>query len=121
MNILFIINNKLATAPLKGTILPGITRKSVLEMAPDLGIEVEERPIPIEEVIEGIESGSVTEIFGAGTAAVISPVGKLNYKGKEYVVNNNETGKWTRKFFDTLTGIQYGELEDKYNWVYKVK
>ncbi|MEN8153354.1 MAG: branched-chain amino acid aminotransferase [Acidobacteriota bacterium] len=121
MNILFVIDNKLATAPLKGTILPGITRKSVLEMAPDLGIEAEERPITIDEVTEGIESGRVTEIFGAGTAAVISPVGKLNYKGKEYVVNENKTGKWSQKFYDTLTGIQYGELEDKYNWVYKVK
>lgn len=121
MNILFVIDNKLVTAPLQGTILPGITRKSVLELAKDLGIEPVERKISIDEVTEGIESGKVTEIFGAGTAAVISPVGKLNYKGKEYVVNDNKTGPWSQKFFDTLTGIQYGELEDKYNWVYKVK
>ncbi len=121
MNILFIIDNKLVTAPLGGTILPGITRKSVLELAKDLGIETVERKISIDEVTEGIESGKVTEIFGAGTAAVISPVGKLNYKEKEYVINDNKTGPWSQKFFDTLTGIQYGELEDKHNWVYKVK
>ena len=121
MNILFVIDNKLVTAPLGGTILPGITRKSVLELAKDLGIEPVERQISIDEVTKGIESGKVTEIFGAGTAAVISPVGKLNYKGKEYVVNNNKTGPWSQKFFDTLTGIQYGELEDKHNWVYRVK
>jgi len=121
MNIFFIIDNKLVTAPLQGTILPGITRKSVLTLAKDLDIEPVERKISIEEIIKGIESGKVTEIFGAGTAAVISPVGKLNYKGKEYVVNNNKTGQWSQKFFDTLTGIQYGELEDKHNWVYTVK
>jgi len=121
MNIFFVIDNKLATPPLRGTILPGITRKSVLEMAGDLGIETEERLISIDEIVEGIESGRVTEIFGAGTAAVISPVGRINYNDKEYIVNNNETGCWAKKFFDTLTGIQYGELEDKYGWVYKVK
>lgn len=121
MNIMFIIDGKLVTPPLHGTILPGITRKSVLEMAPDLGIEAEERPIAIEEIIEGIDSGSVSEVFGVGTAAVISPVGKLNYKNKEYTINENKTGKWSQKFFDTLTGIQYGELKDKYNWVKEIK
>jgi len=121
MNIFFVIDNKLVTPPLTGTILPGITRKSVLEMADDLEIETEERLIPIGEIVEGIESGRVTEIFGAGTAAVISPVGRINYNDKEYIVNNNETGYWAKKFFDTLTGIQYGGLEDKYGWVYKVR
>ncbi len=121
MNIFFVIDNRLVTPPLTGTILPGITRKSVLEMADDLGIETEEKLISIDEIIEGIRSGRVTEIFGVGTAAVISPVGRINYNGKEYIVNNNKTGYWAKKFFDTLTGIQYGELEDKYGWVYKVK
>lgn len=120
-NIFFVIDNKLVTPPLGGTILPGITRKSVLEMAGDLGIVAEERSISIEELIEGIESGGVTESFGSGTAAVISPVGIINYNDKEYVINNNETGHWTKKFFDTLTGIQYGELEDKYGWIYKIE
>jgi branched-chain amino acid aminotransferase len=120
MNILFVKGDKLVTPPIGGTILPGITRKSVLQMAPDLGLQAEERPISIDEVMTGIESGEITEVFGAGTAAVISPVGKIAYEGKEAVVNNNETGPMANKFFDTLTGIQYGELEDKYNWVHKV-
>jgi branched-chain amino acid aminotransferase len=121
MNIFFIIDNTLVTPVLTGTILPGITRKSLLEIAPDMGIKTEERAVAIDEVIEGIESGKVKEIFGAGTAAIICPVGKINYKNKEYTINNNEIGPWAQKFFDTLTGIQYGELEDKYGWVYKVK
>jgi branched-chain amino acid aminotransferase len=119
-NIFFVLDDRLVTPPLAGTILPGITRKSVLEMAGDLGIQAEERPISIDEVIEGIESGRMSEIFGAGTAAVISPVGRINYDDKEYVINKNETGPWTKKFFDTLTGIQYGELDDRYGWVHRV-
>jgi len=121
MNILFVHENQLVTPPLGGTILPGITRKSVLTLAGDLGLEPVERRITIDEVVEGIEAGKITEIFGAGTAAVISPVGKIGYNGKDYVVNNNVTGPWAQKFFDTLTGIQYGDLEDKHGWVHVVK
>jgi len=120
MNVFFVIDNKLVTPPLTGTILPGITRKSVLEMAEEMEIQAEERPVSIDELIEGISFGRVSEVFGAGTAAVISPVGRINFEDKEYVVNKDETGVWTKRFFDTLTGIQYGELEDKYGWVYKV-
>jgi branched-chain amino acid aminotransferase len=120
MNIFFVIDDKLMTPPLTGTILPGITRKSILELADDAGIKPEERMVAVDELVEGILSGKVTEIFGAGTAAVISPVGRINYQDEEYIVNNNETGYWARKFFDTLTGIQYGELQDRYGWVYKV-
>ncbi len=119
-NIFFVIDDKLVTPPLTGTILPGVTRKSVLEMADDLDIATEERLISIEEVVTGIESGRVKEAFGSGTAAVISPVGIISYNDKEYVINNNETGVWTQRFFDILTGVQYGELEDKYGWSYKV-
>ena len=120
-NIFFVIDSKLVTPPLTGTILPGITRKSVLEMANDLGITHEERLISIEELIKGIESGEVTEAFGAGTAAVINPIGKISYKDREYVINHNETGYWTQKFYDTLIGIQYGELKDNHGWVYKAE
>jgi branched-chain amino acid aminotransferase len=109
------------TPPLTGTILPGVTRKSILEMADDIGIRAEERLVSIGEVVKGIQEGRVTEVFGAGTAAVISPVGRIHYNDKEYVVNNNQTGVWAKRFFDTLTGIQYGEREDKYGWVYKVE
>jgi branched-chain amino acid aminotransferase len=120
-NIFFIIDKKLVTPPLTGTILPGVTRKSVLEMASDMGIGAEERLISIEELVAGIVSGTVSEAFGAGTAAVISPIGKIAYENEEYVINNNETGFWTKRFYDTLTGIQYGELKDTYGWVYKVQ
>jgi branched-chain amino acid aminotransferase len=85
-----------------------------------LGIAVEERRIAIDEVVAGIASGRVSEVFGAGTAAVISPVGKIAYRGQDYVVDNNRTGPWAQKFFDTLTGIQYGELADTRGWVYVV-
>lgn len=121
MNIFFVIRNKLVTPELTGTILPGVTRKSVLQLAGDLGLSPEERAISIDEITAGIESGDVKEVFGAGTAAVISPVGKLCYKDKEYVINKNETGPWSQKFFDTLTGIQSGDLEDKYGWVHVVR
>ncbi|MCU0276070.1 MAG: branched-chain amino acid aminotransferase [Acidobacteria bacterium] len=120
MNIFFVIDNKLVTPALSGTILQGITRKSVMELAPELGIAVEERRIAIDEVVAGIASGRVSEVFGAGTAAVISPVGKIAYRGQDYVVDNNRTGPWAQKFFDTLTGIQYGELADTRGWVYVV-
>lgn len=120
MNIFFVIDNKLVTPNLSGSILRGITRKSIMQMAPELGIKVEESSLVIDEVVEGIQSGRVTEAFGAGTAAVISPVGKINYKDKDYVISR-EPGAWTRKLYDTLTGIQYGLFPDNFDWVYKVK
>jgi branched-chain amino acid aminotransferase len=121
MNIFFVLDGKLVTPSLGGTILHGITRKSVLELAPELGIQTEERKISIEEVIDGILSGKLSEVFGAGTAAVISPVGKIAYQGKDYLVNDKRTGTWAQTFFDTLIGLQYGEIPDKYGWVYQVK
>ena len=121
MNIFFVIDGKLTTPALSGSILAGITRKSVLELAPELGIAVEERQISIDEITEGIASGKVSEAFGAGTAAVISPVGKVCYKEKEYIIGNNQTGPWAKKLFDTLVGIQLGEIPDSRGWVFKVK
>jgi branched-chain amino acid aminotransferase len=121
MNIFFVLDGKLVTPALDGTILHGITRKSVLELAPGLGIKAEERKIAIEEVVEGIQSGRLSEIFGAGTAAVISPVGKIGYKGKDYAVNREQTGPWAKKFYDTLIGLQYGDIPDEFGWVFKVK
>ncbi len=82
---------------------------------------MEERRIAIQEVIDGIANGNLTEIFGAGTAAVISPVGKIAFQGRDHVVNANQTGPWARKLFDTLTGIQYGDIADERGWVYVVK
>ncbi|MBD3406450.1 MAG: branched-chain amino acid aminotransferase [Candidatus Lokiarchaeota archaeon] len=117
MNLFIRFDDELATAPLQGTILPGITRDSVIHMTKDWGYTVNERKIPIDEVLEGIQSGKVLEIFGAGTAAVIAPVGNLWYKGDDYSVADGGIGQLTQKLFDTLTGMQCGQVEDKYDWV----
>ncbi len=119
MNIFFVIDGKLVTPSLSGSILRGITRNSVLQLGPELGVEVEERALSIQDVTGGIAAGTVTEAFGAGTAAVISPVGKLNYRGKEYVISE-KSGDITQKLFDKLTGIQYGIESDPFGWVKKV-
>jgi branched-chain amino acid aminotransferase len=120
MNIFFVINGKLVTPSLGGSILPGITRASVLQLGKNLGCEVEERPITIDEVIEGLGNGKVTEAFGSGTAAVISPVGSLQYKGKDYLVNNNQVGKITQELYDKLVNIQYGNAPDTFGWVQEI-
>lgn len=120
MNIFFISEGKLITPALGGTILHGITRKSILELAPELGIQAEERKITIEEVVAGIDSGKISEIFGAGTAAVISPVNKICYQGQDHLVKDDRKSTWAQTFFDTLTGLQYGEIPDSHGWVYRV-
>ena len=120
MNIMFVIDDVIVTSPLTGTILPGITRDSILQLAPRLGYKVEERRISIEELIEGIQSGNVTEAFGCGTAAVITPIGSLHYKGKEYVINDGKIGEITRSLYNELTAIQYGEKDDPFGWVYLI-
>ena len=120
MNIFFVIDDVLVTPPLSGSILNGVTRRSVLKLADDIGIRAEQRQISIDEVLDGITHRNLTECFGAGTAAVISPVGKISYKGQEYVIGS-EAGPWSTKLYQTLTGIQTGKLPDKHDWVYKVK
>ncbi len=117
MNMFFVFGNKLVTPALTGSILPGITRASVLELAAHLGLTTEERAITIDEVIEGIQTGEITEAFGSGTAAVISPVGSLFFQGKDYVINHNQVGSATQKLYDTLVDIQYGKAEDPFGWV----
>jgi branched-chain amino acid aminotransferase len=117
MNIMFVIDNELITPSLEsGTILPGVTRATVIELAKEWGMEVTERGLSITEVIEAHQTGRLKEVFGTGTAAVISPVGLLAYKDKEFVINNMEIGPIAQKFYDTITGIHYGEIEDKYGW-----
>lgn len=117
MNLFVRFKDSLATPALTGSILPGVTRDSVLHLTRDWGMPVEERAITIDEVLEGIESGAVEEVFGTGTAAIISPVGKLHYKGKTYTVGEGKTGGLAQKLFDTLTAIQYARTEDPYGWV----
>lgn len=120
MNIFFMINNELVTPSLNGTILPGITRKSIIELAKSWGLPLVERRISIDEVIQSIQDGSCTEIFGTGTAAGIAPVGKLAYNEHVYTINNNATGPVTQRFYDVLTGIQRGQQPDLFNWLVTV-
>lgn len=114
MNIFFKINGELITPALTGSILGGMTRKTVLELAPELGLKATERVISIDEVYEAYDKGQLEEIFGTGTAAVISPVGSLTWKGKTITVNNNETGPIAQQLFDMVTGLQYGKRQDKH-------
>ncbi len=120
MNILFVIDGKLVTPALNGSILPGITRRSCIELAKSLGMEVEERRISIDELIEAGKSGRLSEAFGSGTAAVISPVGELKYEEHVITINNNQIGPIAQLFYDTITGVQKGVVEDKLAWTVKV-
>lgn len=121
MNIFFVIDGTIVTPALTGTILPGITRKSVIALSKKMGFEVIERQVALEGVLKAIESGLCTEIFGTGTAAVLAPVGVLQYQGKKYVVNENKTGPITQQLFNALTSIQRGRTEDSFGWVEIVK
>ena len=115
-NIFFYINGQLVTPPLEGTILPGITRDSVLQIARSWGLDVVERPISIDEVVKGCKDGSLKEMFATGTAAVISPVGEICYKEKDFQVADGQTGELAQKLYDEITGIQYGRKEDPFGW-----
>ena len=117
MNIFFVINDEIVTPQLTGSILPGITRMSVLELGKLWGLEVKEIRITIDEVLNGLKEGTVTEVFGAGTAAVITPVGILSYKGKDHLIGSGETGPVATRFYEHLTGIQYGKEKDPFGWV----
>lgn len=116
MNIFFVIDNKLVTPELNGSILPGITRKSILELAEHLGYEVEERRISIQEVVDSVKNGSLTEVFGAGTAVVISPVGEIKYKENVLTIGDGNTGKITEELYSAYTSIQSGSKEDPFGW-----
>lgn len=120
MNIFFLFGDTLVTPKLGGTVLPGITRRSVITLAKDWGLSVEERKISIGEVFEGNANGTLTEVFGAGTAAVISPVGLIHHKGNTLSLDQEKIGPFAKKMFDTITGIQYGKSEDTHNWIHRV-
>lgn len=121
MNIFFRIEDELITPALSGSILPGVTRDSVIQLARHWGIAVSERPIAVDEVITAIKSGTMKEVFGTGTAAVVSPVGDIYFKGESFQVQDGGVGEWSQRFYDEIVGIQYGEREDKFGWVYHVK
>lgn len=121
MNIFFLMDGKLITPGLGGTVLPGITRRSVIALAKEWGVEVEERRISIDEVYEAHAEGKLQEVFGSGTAAVISPVGLIHHQGKTMELDREKIGPFAKKMFDTITGIQYGKLDDPFEWVHPVK
>ena len=120
MNVMFKINGEIVTPMLTGSILPGITRKSCIEVLKSFGYKVNERLLSVDELIESLENGKLEEAWGTGTAAVVSPIGRFSYAGKEYDVNGGKIGEVTQKLYDTLTGIQWGKIEDTFNWVYKL-
>ena len=104
------------TPSLVGTILPGVTRDSVIELMADAGDPVEKRRIEIDEVVTAIREGRMQECFGAGTAVIISPVGGISYRGVHLTINDNEAGEVTRRLYDEVTGIQLGEIPDRHGW-----
>ena len=120
MNIFFQIDGEVITPELNGSILGGITRDSAIQVLRGNGYKVTERKISIEEVYEAYKAGKLEEVFGTGTAAVISPVGELCYNGEKMVINNNEIGKTSQFLYDTITGMQKGAVEDKFNFTHRI-
>ena len=116
MNIMFKINGKIVTPMLNGSILPGITRDSVLQLCRHWNMPVEERKISVYELLEAQEKGTLEEVFGTGTAAVISPVGKLRYKDEVMTIGDGTIGPVSQKLYDTVTGIQWGKIKDEFGW-----
>jgi branched-chain amino acid aminotransferase len=122
MNIAFVYEGKQIRTPmLSGAILHGITRDSLLRLAPDLGFSVQEDRLGINEIVRDIESGKITEAFAMGTGAVIAPVGRLGYAGRDHVLSGGEPGTVARKLFKALTDIQYGRTADPYGWTRKIE
>jgi len=120
MNVMFKIDGTVVTPKLTGSILPGVTRKSCIQLLKDKGIPVEERLLSVDELIEALENGKLEEAWGCGTAAVVSPIGQLSYGDRNYTVNNFQIGETTQYLYDTLTGIQWGKTEDPYGWTVQI-
>ena len=120
MNVMFKIDGEIVTPKLSGSILPGITRKSCIELLKSEGYKVSERLISVDELEKALEDGKLEEAWGCGTAAVVSPIGELCYKDKKYTINEGKIGETTQHLYDTLTGIQWGKIEDKFGWTMKI-
>lgn len=121
MNVFFKIDGEVITPALTGSILHGITRDSVIKLLEHWNVPLVERKISMEELATAHEEGRLEEAFGTGTAAVISPIGQLNWQGKNYTINNGVTGEISRKLYETLTGIQYGKVDDPFDWIEKIE
>ena len=120
MNVMFKIDGEIVTPKLTGSILPGITRKSCIEVLAKEGIKVSERLLSVDELEKAMEEGKLEEAWGCGTAAVVSPIGELCYKGKKCTVNGGKIGPITQHLYDTLTGIQWGKTEDTFGWTVEI-
>ncbi len=120
MNVMFKINGKIITPALTGSVLPGITRKSCIELLKLWGYEVEERELPAEELVKSAENGTLEEAWGTGTAAVVSPIGEIAFEGHKHEIGGNRIGEVTQRLYDTLTGIQWGKTSDNLGWTMKV-
>ncbi len=121
MNVFFKVKGEVITPALEGSILPGITRDSVIQLLKSWGIKVTERKVSIQELYAAYDAGEFEEAFGTGTAAVISPIGELNWEGKQITINNGKIGETSQKLYDTITGIQSGRIPDTMNWTVEVK
>lgn len=120
MNVMFKLDGEIVTPKLTGSILPGITRMSCIEVLRSLGNRVSERLLSVEELTEAMKNGKLEEAWGCGTAAVVSPIGRLMYNDEEYIINNEQIGEVTQQLYDILTGIQWGKREDTFGWVYHI-
>ena len=120
MNVMFKMGGRIVTPALTGSVLPGITRRSCIQLLRDKGYEVEERLVSVEEVMSALEKGEMEEAWGCGTAAVISPIGSFAYQGRQLTVNSRQIGPCAQDLYDTLTGIQWGRRADSYGWTVKV-
>jgi branched-chain amino acid aminotransferase len=120
MNMFFVIDSEVITPPLTGSILPGITRDSAIQIVKDWGMKVSERSLSIEEVIGAARNGDLKEAFGTGTAAVISPVGQITYKGEDYIVAGGRMGELSQKLYNEIVALQYGEKIDSHGWLERI-
>ena len=120
MNIFFVIGDELITPALQGSILPGITRDTVLQLGRQWGLAVSERRIAIDEVLQAAETGKLREVFGSGTAAVISPVGQIKYGKRVVAVGDGQVGALASRFYNAITDIQYGRAQGPQGWVVPV-
>ncbi len=119
-NIFFVIGDDLITPPLTGSILPGVTRDSVILLAKSWGVNVLEKRLSMDEILNSIADGTLKETFASGTAAIVSPVGQIYYRGKDYVIGDGNTGPLTEKLYNEILRIQYGEKEDPFGWRVKI-
>ena len=120
MNIFFVIDDEVITPPLEGSILPGVTRDTALDLTKSWGMKVNERRISIDELIQSSKEGRLQEVFGTGTAAVISPVDEIQYRDTNININHGQIGPIARRLFDEISGIQYGEISDTHGWIYNI-